>query len=267
MKTYNKGASFEITHGHTYNHKRNIPFYIMLKIWIGNPLSFIGLFFFLFGLPFSFVFVAFSDLFSPGFSEKDPIAIGKITESIPTNSYINDVRVYEYIYQFKIDDERLYTGKGYSTGNSQHTGDEISIVYKTENPEKSKATELRTSEFNAGIGLITLIFPLIGLIMMFFSTRKAIRQILILQVGNLAEGKLLYKEPTNVQINKQTVYAFTFEFKASDNNIYKAIAKTHKYYRLEDETLEKLIYDPDKPENAVLLDELPNGIKNYFLNL
>ena len=103
--------------------------------------------------------------------------------------------------------------------------------------------------------------------MLFFSTRKAIRHINILRIGNLAEGKFLFKEPTNVQINNQTVYALTFEFTASDNKSYQVIAKTHHFHRLEDEAFEKLVYDPGNPQNAVLLDELPGGIKNYFLKM
>jgi hypothetical protein len=267
MKTYDKGAGFEIMKTGNYNNQRFIPLNIRLKIWLGNPLSFIGLFFFLFGLPFSLVFVSFSNLFSASFSQDDPVINGFITEANPTNSYINDVRVYEYKYQFKLRNGNIYNGTGYSTGNSKSKGDEIRIFYKEEDPQKSKADDLRNSEFGTGIGLIVLIFPGIGLIFLFFSIRKALKQLFILKVGNIADGKFLYKEATNVKVNNQTVYALTFEFKAANDQIYQAVARTHHYHRLEDEEFEKLVYDPENPENAVLLDELPRGIKSFFLKL
>jgi hypothetical protein len=267
MKTYQKGAGFEIRHGHSYQHKRTIPFGIMFKIWMGNPLSIIGFFFFIMGLPFALIFIPFSTLFSPSFSDEDPVTPGIIVEVIPTNSYINDVRVFEYKYKYKLKSGPVYYGTGYSTGESKNMEEEVFIQYKEDKPELSKALDLRESAFGGGIGLLTLIFPGIGLVMLFFSTRKAIRHINILRIGNLAEGKFLFKEPTNVQINNQTVYALTFEFTASDNKSYQVIAKTHHFHRLEDEAFEKLVYDPGNPQNAVLLDELPGGIKNYFLKM
>jgi hypothetical protein len=265
MKSYNKGAGFDIRHKRTYMPKRNIPVFIILRIWFGNPLSIIGLFFFLFGLPFTFIFISFSDILGPSFNESDPQAKGTIVEVIPSNSYINDVRVYEYKFQYKLRDGNIYVGSGFSTGQIKNLDDEVIVQFKENKPEVSMAIGLRNSAFGAGVGLFTLIFPGIGFVMMFFSTRKALRQIMILRVGKLTEGKFLYKEATNMQINKQTVFALTFEFVADDNTTHQTVAKTHQYYRLTDEAMEKLVYDPDNPQNAVLLDELPYGIKNYFL--
>jgi hypothetical protein len=213
------------------------------------------------------IFFPFSDLFSPSFSDDDPVVSGLIIEVMPTNSYINDVRVFEYRYRYKLDGGLVFTGTGYSTGDTKRMDEEVLIQYKENRPDYSKAVDLRRSAFGGGAGFFVLIFPCIGLIMLFFSTRKAIRQINILRIGNLADGKFLFKEPTNMQVNKQTVYALTFEFTAFDNNTYQTVVKTHQYQRLEDETFEKLVYDPQNPKNAVLLDELPRGIKNYFLKI
>jgi len=263
MKTYKRG--FELRDYRNFGEKREIPFGIKLKIWSGNIFTLMGLIFLAFGLPFSMVFISFSSLFGPSFSEKDPMAKGVIIESRSTNSSINDVTVYEYKYTYIVPRGNQYTGVGYTTGHTKSKGDEVQVQYKADNPELSKAMELRTSEFGGGIGFIVLIFPAIGFIMFFVGTRAALRQILILQVGKLTEGKYLYKEATNTKINNQTVYALTFEFTADDNKTYQTVAKTHKYHLLEDEPLEKLVYDPKQPENAVLLDALPKGVKNYFL--
>lgn len=263
MKTYNKG--FEFKGYRNFEEKRAIPLGIKLKIWFGNIFTTMGLIFLAFGLPFSMVFISFSSLFGPSFGDNDPVANGVIIDSRSTNSSINDVTVYEYTYSYIVPRGEQYTGIGYTTGNTKSKGDEVKVIYKADKPELSKATDMRTSEFGGGVGLIVLIFPAIGLVMFLLGSRASLKQILILQVGKLAEGKYLYKEATNTKINNQTVYALTFEFTAEDNKTYQTVAKTHKYHLLEDEPLEKLVYDPRQPENAVLLDALPRGVKNYFL--
>jgi hypothetical protein len=266
METNSKNYQFNSNISSFYSGNRKIPIGIQIKIWFGNVLTILGLAFFIMGLPFTFAFISFSTLFGPSFNEKDPTAKALVLDVNSTNSSINDVTVYKYNYQFQTDDGKTYNGQGFSTGKVFNTSDLIVVNYKSENPELSKAVELRSSEFGGGIGFFVLIFPLIGLIMLFFSIRKAIKQISILKIGELAEGKLLFKTPTNTKINNQTVYALTFEFKATDGQVYQAVTKTHLYQRLEDEQLEKLVYDPDKPSNAVLLDALPKGMKEYFLN-
>ena len=102
--------------------------------------------------------------------------------------------------------------------------------------------------------------------MLYFSTKKAINAIYILKIGEIAYGKFLYKESTNTTVNKQRVFKLFFEFTAKDNKLYKTVAKTHHYHRLEDDDEEKLVYDPDDPENAVLLDALPRAVRKYFAN-
>jgi len=266
MKTNSSNYQFSSNINRFYSKNRSIPLGIQLKIWFGNVLTIIGLAFFLMGLPFAVIFISFSTIFDPSFSDKDPVINGIVLEANPTNAYINDIQVFAYKYEYQLDNGSKFTGIGYSTGSLYESGSAISVYYKADEPMFSRAADLRTSEFDGGITLFVLIFPLIGLIMLFFSARKAIKEIYILKIGELAEGKLLFKTPTNTQINKQTVYALTFEFKASDGQVYQAVTKTHQYQRLEDEQLEKLVYDPDMPTNTVLLDALPKGLKDYCLN-
>ena len=266
MNTYPSNYQFSTNINRTFASTRSIPIGIQLKIWIGNFVTIIGLGFLIMGLPFSFVFISFSSFFAPSFSENDPTCKATITEVISTNSSINKTRVYEYKYEYQADGGRNYSGFGFSTGRSFDKGNEITVHYKADKPELSEANDLRTSEFGGGPTLFVLIFPLVGLIMLVFSTTKAIKQINILKIGELTDGKFLFKHPTNTKINNQTVYELTFEFTASDGQVYKAVARTYQVYRLEDEKLEKLVYDPDMPTNAVLLDALPKGIKEYFLN-
>ncbi len=266
MKNYDKGFQIRNYNKRLYTQKRSIPFGIKLKVWFGNPMTFMGLMFLGMGIPFTMIFAPISVLFEASFTEDDPVTNGVIIDSYSTNSSINDTRVYAYTFAFNTPDGLEHSATGYTTGNMKSVGDKLVVSYKADEPAVCVADGLRNSTFGGGFTFFVWIFPIIGFVMFFLSTRKALNQIRILKVGELSEGKFLYQEATNTKINKQTVYALTFEFKASDGHMYQAVAKTHKTHRLKDEAFEKLVYDPTNPTNAVLLDALSKGIKIYFLH-
>jgi len=115
------------------------------------------------------------------------------------------------------------------------------------------------------LAVFLLFFQGIGTLVLILSIIKTRRRILILKTGAFANGRLLARESTKMKIDKQPVYKLTFEFTASDAKIYKVTVNSFRDGRLEDEIYEKLIYDQRNPEKAVLLDQLPAGIKDYFL--
>ena len=246
---------------------RSISIGLKLKIWFSNVMVIMGAAFILMGIPFVLVFVPFGSLLSPDFSDDDPIVEARITYANSTNASINEEEVYKYSFTYNTPDGGTYSNVGYSTGQYYGEGDTIIVRYKSNKPSISKAEELRESSFPPIVSLFTLIFPLIGLIMFFFGAKKSLNSIRILKIGEVAYGIFLHKEPTNTKINEQTVYKLTFEFTAKDNKTYKTISKTHKYQRLLDEEKEKLVYDPNNPENAVLLDALPKTARKYFENI
>ena len=245
--------------------KRNIPVSAIFKIWFSDVLTIIGLFFFAFGAVFVLIFFPFQSIFSESATGKDPAVEGKISLVRGTDASVNEEQVYKYIYTYSAPDGGDYEGVGYATGEVFDEGDDVVVYYRQSNPQISMVEGLRKSEFGGGVGMIVLIFPAIGLLMLFFGTRKTIRSIGVLRVGELAKGKLVNKEATNTSINEQTVYKMTFEFTAKDGKVYRALAKTHKTYNLEDDEEEQLFYDPYNPENAVLLDILPPAVKKYLL--
>ncbi len=249
-----------------YSAERNISIALKLKIWLSDVMVIIGGSFLLMGIPFALVFIPFASLFSPDFSEQNPIIEGTVIEAHSTGASVNETLVYEYTYTYNTTSGGNYQGTGYSTGQIFEVNDPIQVIYKRNKPELSKAKELRLSSFPTEVGFVVIIFPLIGLIMLYFGAKKAINAIWILKIGEVAYGKFLHKEPTNTTVNKQRVYKLTFEFTAKDNKTYQTISKTHLTYRLEDEEQEKLVYDPDDPENAVLLDALPIAVRKYFEN-
>jgi hypothetical protein len=267
MEGNDKDNNFKLNNRSKYKNRRRFPFIIVIKDLLGKPVFKIGIFSFLFGIPFAIGFLPHSGLLSTSFNDDDPVTTGVITGAIGTDAKAGDVEIFEYKYQFKLDDEKFYTGKGYSTGNTMERGDGIKILYKQKDPSKSKGVDLRTSILGGWAVFFRLQFLGFGLIILFFGMRKTLRQISILKIGEIADAKLLNKKATNMKIDRQTVYALTFEFTASDSKIYRVVYTLSAVKNITDEGYEMLVYDPDRPEKAVLLDQLPKGIKNLFLRM
>jgi hypothetical protein len=72
-----------------------------------------------------------------------------------------------------------------------------------------------------------------------------------------ASRRLVDKQPTNTQINKQTVYKLTFEYTDESGATHRMTDKTHVTQLVEDEETERLFYDPRRPGHGKLVDLLP----------
>ena len=263
MKDYKKGKTFRKNMSRSYGDTRNINLWMKIMIWFSDVLNVIGLTFFLISLPFVFVFGFLSDFSATNFDENDPVIKGVIEEVNSTSSSVNEETVYEYKYIYKPDGGE-YIGVGYGNGVWLEVGDQVDVKYKRNSPEISEVESLRANEFPAWIMLFIFIFPITGIVMLYFGTKKAINAMRILKYGEIAHGKYISMKATNTKINEQTVYDLTFEFTAKDNKVYQTHAKTHKYQSLQDDEFEKLVYDRDDPENAVLVDVLPRSVRKYF---
>jgi len=105
--------------------------------------------------------------------------------------------------------------------------------------------------------LIILVFPAFGLTMIALGVRKGLRALRLLTRGIPAQGRFVGQTKTNVMINDTPVMAMTFEFNTVDGRTARCAAKTHETRELRDDAEEPLVYDPEDPSVAVLLDELP----------
>ncbi len=236
---------------------RPVGITLTIRVMFGGVLSQLGWIFLGFGL----VFVA---AFQPGagvaaiarFSGDLADGRGTVTAWRKLNLSINDQPVYETSYDFEGADGRRYAGASYETGSHRERGDVVAVQYRSDDPTVSRIQGMRSSPGGLGVSFV-YVFPLIGLIFVLFSIHRGLRARSLLANGLLARGTLRSKEPTNTTINNQRVYKLTFEFEADDGMTYQAVAKSHLPARLEDEAQERLMYDPRRPSDAVLLDELP----------
>lgn len=236
--------------------KRHVPTATRLKVLFGGVTNFMGWFFFGFGMVFVWVFVMNMDLGFWYFSADSPKTTGKITKVGATNSTVNKQRVYACYYEFRTTEGKTFQGISYAYGNYPQEDFDVTVQYVAKDPSISKVEGLSQGAFPPFV-LFILIFPLVGLIFIFFNTRYALKALHLLNYGKITTGKLIGKRATNTQINKRTVYELAFQFQAEDGQTYEVKSKTHTPEILEDDPQERLLYDAGNPSYAVLFDNLP----------
>lgn len=198
----------------------------------------------------------------------DARAQGTVIEVKETGSSENESQIYQYDYSFITASGASMSGSSYASGNYElAAGDTVAIDYVQNDPVYSSISGMRNGTFPPWVALVVLIFPLTGIIMSVVSFRRGKKHLYLATNGLMTYGKVTGMEPTNVKINNQTVYKVFFEFNAPESGLQSAFVKTHKPMKLRDEETERLVYDPNNPSQAVLVDALPKGLRTFFEKL
>jgi hypothetical protein len=221
-----------------------------------NAGSLFGWVFFGFGMIFFWVFAGNADLSFLTFREPLERTTGTVTSVEATGASENKQRVSANYYQFSVAG-RAIQGKSYSKELSLEPGAKVNVEYKADDPRQSRIEGTRRTLFGPWAAVVT-IFPLVGVIFIIFCTLHGFRRNRILKNGIVTTGKLVSKVATNSSVNRQIVFELKFAFSTRDGRRGEAVSRTHLPQMLEDEADEPLMYDPDDPTQAFLLDELPS---------
>jgi Protein of unknown function (DUF3592) len=233
---------------------RRVPLSLTIAGLFGGA-SQVGWFVFGFGMIFFWAFGGNADLSFVTLRGELARTMGRVTNVEPTGASESEQPVMANHYEYSVAGQRL-TGTSYTTGSSAAAGEEVTVEYREGDPERSRIAGMRTGLFGPIVFIVT-IFPLIGVLIIWFATRGGFRRAHLLRTGVLTTGTLVAKERTNMTVNKQRVYALTFAFTSRDGRRCEAKVRSHTPSRLEDERAEPLLYDPDEPSRAYLLDEVP----------
>jgi len=248
-----------------YNYYSEPPRKIGLAIKITNLFggfanqfgwTFIG-----FGMIFVWVFTAQFDVASWFYFKGKLVETNGIVNSIETtNMSVNDKKVFRYNYTFEDEDGNTIKGSSYSNKSFIKRNERVIIEYPKGKAEYSR---IKGTDNNiVGLfGLFPLIFPIIGLFFVFFGLRKGIKANKLLKIGYFAEGLLENKTPTNSRVNGRTVYKFIFSFKDRYGKKFNTTTKTHKTYDLTDDIKEKLLYNPNNPQESIMFDNQNINLK------
>jgi len=107
--------------------------------------------------------------------------------------------------------------------------------------------------------MIPPIFPAAGFLLFVQGIGMGRKEVSLLSHGKLGFGKLVSVEPAGAVIWSQTVHGYVFEFQDDNGKTHHATAETHRRHLLEDQEHEALLYDPEAPHHAVLVEALPGA--------
>ncbi|HEU4778168.1 MAG TPA: DUF3592 domain-containing protein [Telluria sp.] len=230
-------------------------------IFFSAPLAWIGLIFTLFGAAMLAVFGSASDLTSSFvFSDHNPRAQGRLIAKVASSASSNRRRIYEYVYRYEVN-AIAFTGTSFDIDNGALPGSPVTVQHLAHDPATSRLEGMKKAPFGLHVALLVSIFPLVGLVMLYFGARRYRTYRYLVEHGVLTTGKVVRKEPTSTKINEQTVYDVFFQYRSSDGVLREACVSTHKSDNLGDEAQEPLVYDAARPDQAVLLDAMPPAIR------
>lgn len=242
---------------------RNVPIGLQFGIFFSGTLMFVGVMFFIIG---TFVFIPFATQISfKGLQlhQNSPTTEGTVTNISPTNSTSNHRTIYRYDYEFTDNKGTKHTGASYMPQDDEDLK-QVTIQYSENNPNISRIQGLSTGAFPAAIIIVILIFPVTGFLMMFFRAKKNIVYIQLVKIGKVSLGKYSRMEATNVSVNNQPVMRVYVKFKAEDGSEHEATGESYRVSLLTDEDWEPLIYNPLNPDEAVMIDSLPKGVRSFL---
>jgi len=127
---------------------RSVPLSLRL-LNIFNGFGQIGWLVFGFGMIFGWAFVGNADFSLLTFRGPHAQSAGRVTSVVPTGASVNRRRVMAHRYEFSVAGSTLH-GTSYSDGESKSTGDEVTIEYDADHPERSRIAGMRRAQFGAG---------------------------------------------------------------------------------------------------------------------
>lgn len=203
--------------------------------------------------------------------KRDPHTTGQLERIEPTVYYINKKVVKAYHYSYEGPSGRRHQGVSYSEEDQAALapGQPLTVHYKREQWDVSVAAGLRSQVLPfwhlVMFSAMALGFVLVGLLLGRHALRQRLLAIELLATGRFTKGTLINKTSLSGGSKKRREYRMTFEFYDQEGGLRTTTVVTSEPHRLEDEGCEPLLYDPQNPDQAVLLDSLPSGAREFAL--
>lgn len=184
-------------------------------------------------------------------------AAGEVVDVQSTGSQVNEQYVYEYVYEFVGPDGVVRGGRSFAVGSGPSPGAPVRVEFPSGDPDRSRIQGMRTATFPPWVVLIVAVFPTVGLCFMLVGLRNGFLYARLLRHGVLAYGTLESKEPTSTKVNEQPVWKLTFAFTDGEGRTHRVSHSTHETAELEDQAQERVLYLPEDPARAAVLDGIP----------
>jgi hypothetical protein len=222
------------------------------------------------GLSFGGMGMLFCILFTPMIDFKSPFYFGDdviktegiVSEVSATNVSVNDDTVVEYKFVFHYMG-KAYNGVSYSTDHNYKADDSVPVEFDPADPSIARIEDMSLKPMGLAV-LFIYIFPAIGFSFLFICFKKGIPAIRAIRYGTMTRGRFVKMESTGGSVNDQTIFDIYFSFKDAFGNEHTAIGSTHKTGPVRDEPEERIIYDPENPSTAVIVDAMPAAVRKFL---
>lgn len=248
---------------------RRVPLSLVIKVLFGGVRGQFGWGIALVGVLISWIFVLNSEFTTPIFFRGQVLsAAGKVTRIDKTAFSEGGSRrrrrsgrpIYAIHYSYQTDGGEAQTGVSYKIGSDvsgpPQVGPEVIVEYPAGRPDISRIEGLRRKPFAWFLGFLGVV-PLIGFGLALYGFFGGLGNWALLSRGHPTTARLLHKRRTGSSVNKQSVWAMTFEYTTIEGETFETVVKTHLNENLEDDAEERLVYNPGRPGQAVLIDNLP----------
>lgn len=234
--------------------KRQIPITTAIKTVFGRARTYLGYGLFSFLMIYAWVFGGNADAnFYRYWGALTPTT-GTIVEVVETNAEINEETVWANVYEYTDKAGYTYVRDAFTTGWSFSAAETVKVNYVTESPEFAQV-EGASNSFFGSWALLFYLPPLIGLFFVKSGISQGLVDLQLLKNGKVVKSKLVAKKPTSVVINDRTVYEMQFEYTSGREKHRRTLNTSHPE-KFEDDAHEYLIFDPNQPEKAQLIDDL-----------
>jgi hypothetical protein len=246
---------------------REVPPLVFAANLFGSGFSQVGWGLAGFAMIFAWFFIGFGDLTdSYNFSGELETARGTVIEARSTGFSVNDETVIAYQYRFVGPDGVEQMGISFTTGRRLEPGAQVTVEFPADDPWQSRIEGMSRAPFAtegpAGLILaLVILAPMAaGAVLIVVGLGRGMKANRLLAVGHGAMARIKSQEPTNTRINNRPVIKFVFEFVAGDGKTYETTLRTHRTEDVTDGEGELLVYDPQQPAVAALLDNMPGGV-------
>ena len=247
---------------------RRVPLSLVIKVLFGGVRGQLGWGIALVGVLVSWIFVLNSEFMTPYYFNGQVLsAAGKVTRIEKTSFSEGGNRrrssehpIYAIHYSYQADGGEPRTGVSYKAtsygSGPPKVGPEVIVEYPAGRPDISRIEGLRRKPFAWFLRFLAIV-PVAGFGLALYGFFSGLGDWALLSRGHPTTARLLNKRRTGSSVNKQSVWAMTFEYTTIDGATYETVVKTHLNENLEDDAEERLIYNPGRPGQAVLVDSLP----------
>jgi len=217
----------------------------------------IGVSFLAMGLFFLLAFLNPQGIARAALSNLDPKMVdGTVVSVSTTNVTVNEERVMAVAADYSAAGRSLRV-TSYSTHPLVAEGDVVGVRFSASMPTMAVIDGLSAMTMPLWALPFLLIFPGVGAGLALVQIRRGRQQAMLLERGLEAEGTFVAKEPSNTRVNNRPVMRVTFHFQDSRGDTWPAVALALDTTRLEDEPTERVLYLPERPAVALVVDEIP----------